>query len=95
VVPPGRNASGNRHLILSNAGYKVVLLLYEESSEEGHSSVYRELDALWIINVPDSDNDNVSRAICNTGIFLYREAEGFVFCLHFFFFLVLNSTLCW
>lgn len=58
VVPPARNASGNHHLILSNTGSKVVLVLYEESSEVGHSSVYRELDALWIINVPDNDPYN-------------------------------------
>lgn len=81
VVPPARNVSGKRHLSLSNTGSKVVSLLYEVWSEEGHSCVYRELDALWIINVPD--NDNVSQTICNTGIFLYREEEGFVFYLHF------------
>lgn len=89
MVPPARNARGNRHLILSNTGSKVVLLLYEESSEEGRSSVYRELDALWIINVPD--NDNVSQTIRNTGIFLYREEKVFVFSLHF---LVLISLFC-
>ncbi len=36
MVPPARNASGKRHLSLSNAGSKLVSLLYEVWSEEAH-----------------------------------------------------------